>query len=181
MNKILLLEPRKILYFDQLFIYNILDNYSTKIAGFDLDNTIINTISGNTFPRNKDDWKIKYKNVIPNLKKLHEKNYSIIIFTNQNGIGKNISLQDFIDKCEDILRYIGLPITFYISLKSNNKKFRKPNTGMLEYHYSKYNIDKVNSFYIGDAWSKIYSWNDSDLKFAKNFDIEFFNDKKFFG
>ena len=27
-------------------------------------------------------------------------------FTNQNGIGKNISLQDFIDKCENILKSI---------------------------------------------------------------------------
>jgi len=102
MNKILLLESRKILFFDQLFIYNILDNYSNKIAGFDLDNTIISTKSGKVFPVDKDDWKIKYTNVIPNLKKLYEKNYNIIIFTNQNGIGKNISLQDFIDKCENI-------------------------------------------------------------------------------
>lgn len=180
MNKILLLESRKILFFDQLFIYNILDNYSNKIAGFDLDNTIISTKSGKVFPVDKDDWKIKYTNVIPNLKKLYKKNYSIIIFTNQNGIGKNISLQDFIDKCENILQYIDLPITFYISLKSNNKKFRKPNTGMLEYHHSKYKIDKNNSFYVGDAWSKRYSWNDSDLKFAKNFGINFFNDKQFF-
>ena len=51
---------------------------------------------------------------------------------------------------------------------------------MLEYHHSKYKIDKKKSFYVGDAWSKRYSWNDSDLKFAKNFNIDFFDDKQFF-
>ena len=60
-----------------------------KIAAFDLDGTLIHTKSGRTFPINVDDWKLFNDNVIPVLKQLTKKNYSIVIITNQLGVSKN--------------------------------------------------------------------------------------------
>ena len=68
-----------------------------KVAAFDLDGTLIKTKSGNTFPRDRNDWKIWHSTVTQTLRTLHDEGfvalnnrapiignrYSIIIFTNQ--------------------------------------------------------------------------------------------------
>lgn len=72
-----------------------------KIAAFDLDGTLINTKSGRTFPINVDDWKLFNDNIIPVLKQLTEKNYSIVIITNQLGVSKNkITVDELQQKIE---------------------------------------------------------------------------------
>ena len=131
---LLFTENKKIYQTSGLFVYNVLNAYSNKIAAFDLDNTIITTLSNKIFAKDKNDWKFKYKNVQQTLLKFYQNNYSIIIITNQNGIGTHISLQDFIDKCENILQELNIPITFYISLKKKGNIYRKPNTGIIELH-----------------------------------------------
>lgn len=77
-----------------------LSSYSTtkenqklvKIAAFDLDDTLINTKSGQKFARGIDDWRWwtssnnNQLNVKEELKKLAEEKYIIVIFTNQGGV-----------------------------------------------------------------------------------------------
>src|SRR4029078_12539352 len=60
-----------------------------KIASFDLDQTLIDTNSGNKFPIDSNDWKWNYPNVMQKLHKLHKNEYEIIIVTNQAGIGSS--------------------------------------------------------------------------------------------
>ena len=43
---------------------------SSKIAAFDLDNTLIKTKSGNKFPQSYKDWQVWDDSVIPKLHKL---------------------------------------------------------------------------------------------------------------
>lgn len=60
---------------------------SNKIAAYDLDNTIIKTVSGNVFPKSIDDWQLSFSSVSKKLEQLHAAGFKIVIFTNQAGIG----------------------------------------------------------------------------------------------
>lgn len=57
-----------------------------KIAAYDMDNTLIKTVSGNVFPKNIDDWQLNYSMIPSKLKSLYENGFKICIFTNQAGI-----------------------------------------------------------------------------------------------
>lgn len=63
----------------------------------------------------------------------------------------------------------------YCSSTDKNNRFRKPNTGMLEFlleeTYTDYNKDEM--IMIGDASGKTNQFSDSDLKTAQNFGIDY--------
>ena len=76
-----------------------------KIAGFDLDGTLITTKSGKKFPVNDDDWRLLFNEKIKNkLQQLVSDGFIIAIFTNQNGIqsGKG-TIEGFKLKCTSIM------------------------------------------------------------------------------
>nr|XP_047140884.1 bifunctional polynucleotide phosphatase/kinase-like [Hydra vulgaris] len=74
-----------------------------KIAGFDLDQTLINTKSERRFPKDFDDWKWAHDNVKDKLKEFNDKNFEIIIVTNQAGIKKSdIKTNEFKIKIDNI-------------------------------------------------------------------------------
>ena len=62
------------------------DSNKNKVAGFDLDNTIIITNSGKIFPINKDDWKFIDSTIVSRINSLTD--YNVVLFTNQKGIDK---------------------------------------------------------------------------------------------
>lgn len=143
---------------------------NNKIAGFDLDNTLIRTLSGNVFPKDDDDWIYNYVNVVKKLKELIKNKYIIVIFTNQlkddiknkvNKIFKNIECYILISKKKDI--------------------YRKPCPGMWdlleEDPLSIKNINIDESFYVGDM---CYNDKTSDLKFALNLNLKFIDPDMFF-
>ena len=148
----------------------------------DLDGTLIDTISGETFPNGIWDMKIKFE-VLDKIKELKPK--YLLIITNQGGIEKG-----FIDEwrfrhkleyiCSSIKEYCGFEKVFSCYCASNDKTDpnRKPNTGMLEHLTETFVGDdfdyiKSVSLMIGDASGKEGQFSDSDKKCAENFGIDY--------
>uniref|UniRef100_A0A915CSB2 Bifunctional polynucleotide phosphatase/kinase n=1 Tax=Ditylenchus dipsaci TaxID=166011 RepID=A0A915CSB2_9BILA len=102
----------------------------SKIAGFDMDGTLIRTISGKVFAKNRDDWQLWDKShVLQRLRQAHSEGFKLCIFTNQKGIQKkSVDPNDLKKKVQAILSEIGLPIQVFISVGTPN--YRKPYVGM---------------------------------------------------
>ncbi|KAH8354276.1 hypothetical protein KR084_005741 [Drosophila pseudotakahashii] len=127
---------------------------SEKIAGYDMDGTIIKTKSGLVFPKNTDDWQIIFPEVPEKLKNLHKDGFKICFFTNQGGIARGkISLDDFKVKIKQIVAKLGVPIQVFIAI--GDGFYRKPLTGMWQHLKSEMNeaveIQEDRSFFVGDA------------------------------
>ena len=152
-----------------------------KILFCDLDGTLIETISGETFPKGIWDMRIKF-DVLDAICKLDPE--YILIVSNQGGIESGfVNRYDFKIKSE----YITRAIREYCECKcyamycdTNNKSdiYRKPNTGMLENLMERYVGDDVEyikqkSLMIGDASGKEGQFSDSDKKTAENFGIDY--------
>ena len=152
-----------------------------KVLFCDLDGTLIETISGETFPKGIWDMRLKFK-VLDAIKKLNPK--YILIVSNQGGIESGfVYAHHFRIKSE----YIAKAIWEYCDCKcyamyceTNDKSdpYRKPNTGMLENLIERYvggDFDdiKQKSLMIGDASGKEGQFSDSDKKTAENFGIDY--------
>lgn len=152
-----------------------------KILFSDLDGTLIETISGKTFPKGIWDMKLRL-DVLDAIKKLNP-DY-IFIVSNQGGIESG-----FVDakKFETKLFYIIEAIGEYCECEcyamycdTNNKSdpYRKPNTKMLKTlleDYVGYDFEcfKHEILMIGDASGKEGQFSDSDKKTAENFGIDY--------
>lgn len=153
-----------------------------KIIFADLDGTLIDTISGKTFPLGIWDMKIKFE-VLDKIKEM--KPEYILIVTNQGGIEKGfIDEFAFIRKleyiCSSIKEYCGCKEVFSSYCKTNDKTNpnRKPNIGMLEHLVETFIGDdfdyiKSKSLMIGDASGKEGQFSNSDRKCAENFNIDY--------
>ncbi len=168
--------------------YTDLDNNKKyKMAGFDLDYTIIKTKSGNVFPKDKNDWELLNDQIKPKLLELSkDPDFIIVIFSNQKGVGtgkkSNISVKDFQDKIHNIRKLLGFNFIFIASLEDDI--YRKPRIGMYEYLKSenglKINIGKSGSFYVGDMAGRKNDKYDTDLKFALNLNVNFMTPEQYF-
>lgn len=159
-----------------------------KVLFADLDGTLIETISGETFPKGVWDMKLKF----PVLDEIKRRGFKcLIIVTNQGGIEKGfVDETDFLQKIKyistAISEYTGISVHFQYC-KSNNKddKNRKPNVGMLETAVYKYFIMnlyfcvKSEMLMIGDASGKDGQFSDSDRRTAENFGIDYLDVEDF--
>ena len=146
----------------------------------DLDGTLINTISGETFPKGIWDMKIRFE-VLDKIKEI--KPEYVLIVSNQGGIEKGfVDLFNFKAKSEYITRAIReycdcKCFSMYCMHNDKSNPRRKPNTGMLEdlvdYIYSDFDDIKLVSLMIGDASGKEGQFSDSDKKTAENFGIDY--------
>ena len=147
----------------------------------DLDGTLIDTISGETFPKGIWDMRIKF-DVLDAIKKLNPE--YILIVSNQGGIESGfVEAHDFRAKSE----YVARAVVEYCNCKcyamyceTNDKSdlCRKPNTGMLEnltdsYVGDDFDYIKQKSLMIGDASGKEGQFSDTDKKTAENFGIDY--------
>lgn len=136
-----------------------------KIAGFDLDNTIIKTKSGKKFPKDHTDWIFLHPNVIHKINQLYNDGFKIVIISNQKNL-KNIN--EWKQKIIDICNILNVNLDIYVSLFDD--KYRKPKVGLwIEY----INFFTSDTFYCGDACGRINDHNDTDFKFALNLKINF--------
>ena len=152
-----------------------------KVIFCDLDGTLIETISGDTFPKGIWDMKLRF-DVLDSIKKLNPE--YVLIVSNQGGIESGfVDTHDFNSKCEYITRaireYCGCEC-YAMYCDSNNKSdpYRKPNTKMLEtlledYVGDDFDFIKQKSLMIGDASGKEGQFSDSDKKTAENFGIDY--------
>jgi len=100
------------------------------------------------------------------LKKLQEK-YTLFIFTGQSGIGRGYYTEEEFKRVNEFMMKIfekeGIVITetvFCPHKPEDNCDCRKPKTKLVDYLIKKYNIDKKESYVIGDKTS--------DIKLAEN-------------
>lgn len=152
-----------------------------KLAFFDMDNTIISTISGRKFPKDEFDWKWLFECVPDKLRWLWKHRYVVGVFTNQ---AKNDSSHaaTITRKIEAIIDALGIPIQFYMA--TTNDTYRKPYKGMWEDMLERNNItpERVSkhSFYCGDAAGRKGDFSDSDRAFAWNCGITFHTPEEYF-
>lgn len=164
---------------DGLVVFNYrLPRVTRLIAGFDLDDTLITSTGRGTFPSNFHDWTFKYDNVKSKLARLIERGYTIVVFTNQNGVGAGrITLQDLTRKLRSVCDAIGLPMIVYAATLRN--VHRKPMTGMFERMAARCeDVCRRSSFFVGDD---VNGTSDADSKFARNNLIKFYRDTHYFG
>ena len=147
----------------------------------DLDGTLIDTISGETFPKGIWDMRIKF-DVLDAIKKLNPE--YILIVSNQGGIESGfVDAQNFRAKSEYVARAVGEYCNckcYAMYCETNDKldPYRKPNTGMLEnltdsYVGDDFDYIKQKSLMIGDASGKEGQFSDTDKKTAENFGIDY--------
>lgn len=150
-----------------------------KILFADLDGTLIETSSGETFPKGIWDMRFKF-DVLDAIKRMNPE--IILIASNQGGIEKGYVSETSI---QIKLDYVGKSIEDLLGIKcramyctTNDKAdpYRKPNPKMLEWLAEKYVGDdfetiKRKSLMIGDASGKEGQFSDSDKKTAENWGI----------
>ena len=152
-----------------------------KILFSDLDGTLIETISGETFPKGIWDMKLRL-DVLDAIKKLNP-DY-IFIVSNQGGIESGfVDAHNFRVKSEYITRaireYCGCECyAMYCDTNNESDPYRKPNTKMLKTlleDYVGYDFEcfKHEILMIGDASGKEGQFSDGDKKNAENFGIDY--------
>lgn len=161
-----------------------------KVLFCDLDGTLIDTLSGDIFPKGIWDMRIKF-DVLDAIKELAPE--CVLIISNQEGIEKGVvNKRNFEFKMEYIIRSIreyAKVFTEYSYCPSTdeNYAYRKPNVGMLNslLHnlrtnwFRAENITKEDCLMIGDESGLDGQFSDSDKKTAENFGIDYMDVNEF--
>ena len=161
-----------------------------KVIFSDLDGTLIETISGKTFPKGIWDMKIRF-DVLDKIKEI--KPECLLIVTNQGGIEKGFVNRRNLEfkmeyLCRSIKEYTEIPVEYiYCEKNAVTYKYRKPNTGMLDsLMYKMINrgiiengIETDKMLMIGDASGKEGQFSDSDKKTAENYGIDYMDVEEF--
>ncbi|KAL3869457.1 hypothetical protein ACJMK2_042138 [Sinanodonta woodiana] len=163
----------------------------SKVAGFDIDFTVIKTASGRKFATGASDWEWWSECVPVKLQQLHKDGYRVVFFTNQAGIEKmKVKPEEVKVKIEDIIQKLNIPVLAFIC--TGNNHYRKPSTQMWEYFEDECNngvkVNRLNSLYVGDAAGRSKDWapgkpkdfSCSDRMFASNLNIKFYTPEEFF-
>lgn len=141
-----------------------------KIIFADLDGTLIDTISGETFPKGIWDMKIKFE-VLDKIKELQP--LALMIVTNQSYIESDFELKmEYIHR--SINRYTGI-----ISIVSYKKDYKSDNIDMVKdlwfniqnKWYKHEGITCNDALMIGNASSE--EKPNSNKEHAKNFGIDY--------
>lgn len=163
----------------------------SKVACFDIDNTIIVTKSGKSFPINNKDW-TWFDPVVPKmLKDLHSDGFRVVFITNQAGIEKKkVNFSELKSKFEDIIAQLDIPVFVFVA--TGETHFRKPSPEIWRFFCDNCNhsvaIDYNESFFVGDAAGRPKDWapgkkkdfSCADRMFAYNNNLSKFNKLLFF-
>lgn len=141
-----------------------------KYAFLDRDGTLIYEPQDDFQIDNLEKLKI-LPGVIDGLKKLIDDGFSLVVVTNQDGLGEpSFPLESFEipqNKMLEIFKENGIEFTAVFVCPhraSDNCACRKPKTGLVD-EFLKDKIDTDNSFVYGDR--------ETDREFAKNLNLKF--------
>lgn len=111
---------------------------SSRIAGFDLDGTLISRPSKAHAAISEHDFHVE-DHVKHSLQRLNDEGYRVVIFSNQSSIGKNVDgkagtkMKALVD---NVAQHLNIPLEAYVAhIKWHNKQLgsedpcRKPQTG----------------------------------------------------
>jgi DNA 3'-phosphatase len=158
--------------------------YHANVAGFNLDNTIIN--SNPKLVANVYEFELTYQSCIARLSELNQQNYSIVVISDQVLITKGIisieELQIKFDFFANMLFSKGISIIGIFTTKNNC--YKKPHTWTWKFLTELYrskgaNINIKESMYVGNLagrLAKAYHNRDPDYvdrAFAYNIGITF--------
>lgn len=163
-------------------------NKQYKYIFVNFDDTIVRTLTGNTFPKGVWDMQIQFR-LLDAISKVNPE--YIFIVSNQGGIPTYVTDEQIQIKmtyvCSAIESYLGNDVkchyTYCASMDKNGNN-RKPNTGMLDTMCSVFKIsqcadNKKNMCMIGDESGKKNQFSNSDIKCAKNFGIDYYDVEDF--
>ena len=156
-----------------------MDLNKKKVLFIDLDDTLIKTVSGESFPRDVTDFQIK-KDVVDKIRSMKGLQY-VAIVSNQGGIPEYVTEADFKAKLKAVefflFVYCNVAIlSYYCADTDKSNPRRKPNVGMLEDVVSvlPHNLRRKDMMLmVGDASGKADDWSSSDRETAENFDIDY--------
>ncbi|XP_070564381.1 bifunctional polynucleotide phosphatase/kinase-like [Ptychodera flava] len=164
---------------------------SEKIAGFDIDSTLITTRSGRKFATGVKDWQWWSDEVPAKLKEAYNDGFKIVFVTNQAGIEKNhVTPKEICTKCEDIINELGFPVQVFMSTGQN--QFRKPSAAVFDHMEKDCNhgmtVNRKHSYYVGDAAGRAKEWapgkkrdfSCGDRMFAANCQLQFYTPEEYF-
>lgn len=163
----------------------------------DLDDTIIKTISGETFAKDVTDFQIK-KDFLDKVRVSMPNLHIVCIVSNQGGIPRYCSEHDFNAKLAAVRTFMEYYLndnhndifidvfSYYCASEDKTNPMRKPNPGMLEKFYAE-NLryaapiikNKANMLMVGDASGKEGQFSNSDKECAENFGIDYLDVEDF--
>ncbi|MCJ1344237.1 hypothetical protein MMC31_002440 [Peltigera leucophlebia] len=171
-----------------------------KIAAFDLDSTLIKTVSGNLHAKDASDWRWWHTCVPSTLKQLYADGYVIVVITNQGSLSlkrdqkivksESARLADFKSKVGAIFGQLEFPITLLAATARD--QFRKPRTRMWFEVLEEFDLDSSGGplisacFFVGDAGGRPARSDAKadhscvDRNFATNVGIDFKTPEEYF-
>ncbi|GAA5890202.1 hypothetical protein JCM5296_002848 [Sporobolomyces johnsonii] len=153
---------------------------ASKIAAFDIDGTIIKPKSGASFPKDADDWKFLWPEVVSKIREASHSGYAVVLVSNQAG--NDAQQRKFRDKLPNVCRKIGVPLHAFAAYDYDIH--RKPGTGMWDAYIERFNegieVDYTQSYYVGDAAGRPEDHNDTDRKMAINCGLPFLTPEQYF-
>lgn len=142
-----------------------------KLALFiTLDNTLITTISKRPYAIHSEDWKFT-DNILDIIKSYYDKGYKICIVCNQLQVLQGLTTSKaFLKKIEDItntlekhLKIKKNSICFNYCFESNTYR-SLPNPGLVYELACEYDLDIINSTFIGSSYDDRQIINTTGIK-----------------
>ncbi|KAH7340852.1 polynucleotide kinase 3 phosphatase-domain-containing protein [Rhizoctonia solani] len=160
---------------------------TSKVAMFDLDDTLITRKSGKKFSDDPDDWKLWNTNVVDKLREAVSNGFSIVVISNQAGLPVKGREAKWKQKIPKFAQSALSDVPFRIFAAKEKDGFRKPMLGMWdalvdEFKQDNIAIDKKASYFVGDAAGRIKPKDHSavDRKLAHNMGIQFYTPDEYF-
>ncbi|KAJ7508638.1 polynucleotide kinase 3 phosphatase-domain-containing protein [Mycena galericulata] len=161
---------------------------SSKVAAFDLDGTVIASLS---FKAPKLEWHW-WNTVVPTkLAEVASEGYAIVLISNQGGLNSTSKEKTWKQKIGLIAAAVpDLPFRLFAATRYDN--YRKPMIGMWEELEKSFvvdgvQIDKASSYFVGDAAGRQYpnstkakDFSSTDRKWALNIGISFLTPEEYF-